>query len=158
DIGRFENLIKSDLFSSYSHAHQLLEQSQASLQSQLQRVESTARQLTYGFSDYLTLKNIIVSGLSITGTAMELFLGKLPAAAVTAFKSLFESYYRDDHRVIIYDFEGIWHNVFHEQIRLLVEAEKRAEGQITHENQILRGHRHALHRVAGDGSGRNARP
>jgi hypothetical protein len=136
DIKRLKKLLESDLFSEYSSAHQALELPQKRLHDQVSHVSSTARELTRGYSDYLTLDSLVISGLSITGYAIELFLGKLPATLLKPFKALFETYYSADHRVILYDFHSVWSNVFRDQIRLLMEAEKQGKIDISTLNDV----------------------
>ena len=134
DIERLHKLLKSDLFRQYSSAHRALERVENRLHDQVSQVSSTARELTRGYSDYLTLDSIVISGLSITNYAMELFLGKLPAAILKPFQSLFETHFSGDHRVILYDFHSVWSKAFKDEIQLLMEAEKQGKIDVSRLN------------------------
>jgi hypothetical protein len=94
---------------------------------QIRHMEDTARNLTFGFSDYLSIHNLVLSGISITGKAVESFLGSLPAAVLSPFQTFLEAYFSDDHRVVVYDFHGVWHAQFEQQIHRLVERERHSK-------------------------------
>ena len=121
-VKRFHTLIGSDLFESYSEAHQHLQLPRSDFQRQAKRVSSAARKLTFGFSDSVSLQTLALSGLAVTSDLIDTFLGKLPATAIRPFRELFEAYFTSDHRVVIYDFHSVWWRSFHEQIAPIVEA------------------------------------
>lgn len=124
DIHRLQTILNSDLFTDYSRTHNGLEEPKTKMHQQLRRVEDAARNLTQGFSDYLSIRNLVISGLSITGKAVEAFLGTLPASVLAPFQKFLEAYFSTDHRVIIYDFYGVWRAHFEGEIRRLVEQER----------------------------------
>lgn len=135
DIHRLQTVLGSDLFTHYSRAHHSLEEPKNEMHQQLRRVEDAARNLTRGFSDYLSIHNLVLSGFSITGKAVELFLGSLPASVLAPFQTLLEAYFTTDHRVVIYDFHAVWHAQFENQIRRLVELERRSRKAQRSDNQ-----------------------
>lgn len=91
DVRRLHSIIKSDLFRDYRDAQLIIDDPKKSLPDNVQRVSSTARELTRGFSDQISLQSLVLSGLSVTGYAIEVFLGKLPATAIAPFKRIFQS-------------------------------------------------------------------
>jgi hypothetical protein len=127
DVDRLRQILDSDLFTHYSTAHGDLEQSHIEMRQQIRRVEDTARNLTRGFSDYLSIRNLVLSGLTITGQAVELFLGALPASLLAPFKKFLEAYVSADHRVIIYDLYDAWHPHFESQIQRLTEHNRQSK-------------------------------
>ena len=127
DIDRIRTVLDSDLFTDYSRAHHALESPVTEMRIQIRRVEDAARNLTRGFSDYLSIRNLVLSGLSITGKTIELFLGSLSASVLAPFKNFFESYFSADHRVVIYNFYDVWHAQFEKQIQRLLELERQSK-------------------------------
>lgn len=122
DLQRFYSIMKSNLFNDYRNAHLVIDDPKKSLSDHVRQVSATARELTRGYSDQISLQSLVLSGLSVTGYAVELFLGKLPATAVSPFKHIFQSYFIDDHRVVMYDFGTVWSLAFRQQIEALVQT------------------------------------
>ncbi|MCC9641633.1 hypothetical protein LOC71_05055 [Rhodopirellula sp. JC740] len=116
DVRRLNSILSSDLFVDYRDAQTAIDNPRTVIAENVKRASSTARSLTRGFSDQLSLQSLVLSGLSITGYAIELFMGKLPATAISPFKRVYQSYFIDDHRVLIYDFSAIWSRSFSQQL------------------------------------------
>jgi hypothetical protein len=111
-IARFEQIINSDLFSSYSSKHSELEKLSIAKENALNNIVESGKIIFQKNLDYLQLKNIILSVLPLTAKGIDIFFGKLPGSLAYYLANTLSNLLKDEHRIIIYQFNPIWNDLY----------------------------------------------
>lgn len=104
DVSIFEEIITSDLFSSYSSSHALLELPSENTSLVVKDIKDKGKALTNKFSRYLDIQGMATSLIPITTSIIDTFFGKIPGLIAEAFGKKLEDLIDGNKRITIYDY------------------------------------------------------
>ena len=104
DVKVFHELVRSDLFASYSSSHELLESSDADEQSAIRSILADAKALRFRFSSLLDAKRVMLSLLPVTASLIDTVCGKFPGSLANIFGDALTEALKSRQRITIYNY------------------------------------------------------
>ena len=119
-VSLFVDLLKSDLFLSYSAAQSDLDFASIPKRNAIARVATKAKQIVKENLDAVRLKRTTVALLPITSKLIDLAFGKLPGTLAEYSTNLLAKMLNEQRRVVVYQFDLIFEEVIVDRIESYV--------------------------------------
>ncbi len=125
DVQRFDEIISSDLFSTYAAAQASLDDLESPITTALPNVLSTGRNVFFTNKKLLQLTKTNVGILQMTPKLVDAVFGKLPGALAEVSANLGISLLESKRRVVVYDFGSSMKDVLLSNLLRMLKAEEK---------------------------------
>ena len=124
DVRRFEEIISSDLFSTYSARHSALESSLVPKDTALKGIAETGEKVFRRHIDLLQLRELTLAILPVTAKVIDTVFGKLPGALADYFTGLATNALKEDRRIIVYQLDSVFRDLVISRVSRLMEEQE----------------------------------
>jgi len=111
NLRRFEQILRSDLFSIYSSQHSNLEINSVNKKLAFKGIVNSGKNVLQRNLDALQLKNLTISVLPVTTKLIDIVFGKLPGILADYSASLLSDYIKNDRRIVVYQMNSVFDNL-----------------------------------------------
>ncbi len=127
DFKRFENVFKEKTFLDYKMAHSTLDSEDISKNTALANIQKNSINLYRKHSGLINIKKSILTTLSVTPKLVDVTFGKIPGAVADLATKLLSNIIDTNRRIIIYDYEPIYNEMFLERVLIPMKEKIRKE-------------------------------
>mgnify|MGYP005989377745 CR=1 FL=1 len=116
DFKRFEKVFKEKPFLDYKTAHSELDKEEVNKNTALSNIQKNSINLYRKHNGLINIKKSILTTLSITPKIVDVTFGKIPGTVADLASKLLSNLIDTNRRIVIYDYEPIYNEVFIERV------------------------------------------
>lgn len=133
DIKRFENVFNEKSFLDYKSSHSTLDNLITPKKNALLNIQNNSINLYRKYSGLINIKKGILTTLSVTPKLVDATFGKIPGTIADLAAKLLTNMIDTNRRIVIYDYEPIYNEIFYE--RILIPMKKKIKEERENEGK-----------------------